>query len=307
MGHDWYNRYGGFEDRVILLGTGYFLQKLCSANAVFLSGFEINLESKLFRHFYTIHCFVEEKIITTAYALLYNNSKEAYSKMLKMIKNSVKRKRLDFKPSTFYIDVDINLMSSIEEIFGKEVTIKLSLYDYANSVWFKVKSLGLAQSDDRNVEKAIRRMCCLAIIPVDQIEDAWIKIKEEAPQNENLLELISYINEAFMISKDGHKFDKNTWNHYDTDNIKMINHLEGWSDFIDEDNKKTDLSVKNFIIKLKKKQGDFEKEIFVNQKKSNEISKIPKKYKALEEKFKHAKERLENGKISVIEYLDEII
>lgn len=95
-----------------------------------------------------------------------------------------------------------------------------------------------------------------------------------------------------MISNGGHELDKIVWNHYNTENIiKTINLQEGWNDYINEAFNKSDLSIKNFILKLKNKNLDFEMEIITNQKKSNEISKIPKKFKTIEEKFKHAKER----------------
>jgi hypothetical protein len=104
------------------------------------------------------------------------------------------------------------------------------------------------------------------------------------------LELVSYVTEAFMISNGGHKFDKNLWNHYDTNDINSINHLEGWNDFIENINKSY-LSIKNVVAKLKNKQQSFEMTFVTNQEKSNEISEIPKKFKFIEEQFKRAKQR----------------
>lgn len=95
-----------------------------------------------------------------------------------------------------------------------------------------------------------------------------------------------------MISNGDHEFNKTVWNYYNTENIiKTINLTAGWNDYIDETINNSDLSIKNFILKLKNKNLDFEMEIITNQEKSNEISKIPKKFKTIEEKFKHAKER----------------
>lgn len=80
------------------------------------------------------------------------------------------------------------------------------------------------------------------------------------------------------------------WNHYDTDNIKTISYLDGFNDFIDANIKNSNLSAIDCIIKLKSMQQDFEMEIS-NPEKSNLASKIPKKYKFLEAKFNHAKEK----------------
>lgn len=105
--------------------------------------------------------------------------------MFQIFRFVANKNKVKFNPSNIYIDVNLNLIPAIEEILMKEITIKLSLYHYANSIWYKVKSLGLSQNDDVNIEKTIRRMCFLAMIPVEQIDDIWIKIKEEAPQNES--------------------------------------------------------------------------------------------------------------------------
>jgi len=106
--------------------------------------------------------------------------------MFQIIKDTSHINNLRFNPSKFYIDVDLNIIPTIEEMFGLHKTIiKLSLYYYANTIWHKVISLGLSQHDDYNLEKTIRRMCFLALIPLDHIGEIWTKIKYEAPQNES--------------------------------------------------------------------------------------------------------------------------
>lgn len=110
---------------------------------------------------------------------------EACSKMFQIINFAANKNKVKFNPSNIYVDTNANLIPAIEKILMKEITIKLSLYHYANSIWYKVNSLRLSQTDDVNIEKTIRRICVLAMIPVEQIDDIWIKIKETAPQNES--------------------------------------------------------------------------------------------------------------------------
>jgi len=106
--------------------------------------------------------------------------------MLRLINSTANRNNFKLNPTKFYIDVDLNIIHSIEGTFGRRgIAIKLSLYHYTNSIWYKVKCLGLLQNNDFNIQKTIRRMCLLALVPVEQIEDTWIIIKEEAPQNES--------------------------------------------------------------------------------------------------------------------------
>jgi len=103
------------------------------------------------------------------------------------------------------------------------------------------------------------------------------------------LELISYITDTFIISNGG-LLNKTVWNHYDTNNIKTINHLEGFDDFTNEDINNSNLSTKNCIIKLKNMQQNFEMDSTTTGK-SNVIPMIPKKYKNFEEHFNNAKQR----------------
>jgi len=106
--------------------------------------------------------------------------------MLQIIKDTSHNNNLEFNPSNFYIDVDLNIIPTIKVMFGlHKKTIKLSLYYYANIIWHKVICLGLSQNSDPNIIKTIRRMCCLALVPLEQIEETWTKIKNEAPQNES--------------------------------------------------------------------------------------------------------------------------
>jgi len=105
--------------------------------------------------------------------------------MLQVIKDTSHNNNLEFNPSNFYIDVDLNIQPIITEIFGPHKIIKLSLYYYSNVIWHKVKSLGLSQNNNCNIERTIRRMCLLALIPLEKIDETWTKIKDEAPQNES--------------------------------------------------------------------------------------------------------------------------
>ncbi|CAI6357477.1 unnamed protein product [Macrosiphum euphorbiae] len=71
-GKDFILGYGYYEDRIVVLGTIEFLRKLCSTDTVFMSSYNIKLESKLFRHLYTLHCFVDERLVPMVF-IIYSN------------------------------------------------------------------------------------------------------------------------------------------------------------------------------------------------------------------------------------------
>jgi len=61
--------YDCYEDLIVVLGTKEFLRKLCSTDTVFMSSYNIKLELQLFKHLYTIHCFVDEKLVPMVFII----------------------------------------------------------------------------------------------------------------------------------------------------------------------------------------------------------------------------------------------
>jgi len=112
------------------------------------------------------------------------------------------KNKMKFNPGKIYTDMEANLIPAIENtVSSNNIKMQLSLYHFVNAIWNKVQSLGLSQNDDVNIEKTIRRICLLGMIPVEQIDDIWIKIKEEAPQNEsNKNNFIIYLTNILLIN-----------------------------------------------------------------------------------------------------------
>ena len=83
------------------------------------------------------------------------------------------------------LDYEVAAIQALKSIFPS-CKISGCFYHFTQYLWKKIQELGLAVDYKNNEE--VRRMCTsLALIPVDNVEDGWLCIKETAPQKIKLL------------------------------------------------------------------------------------------------------------------------
>jgi len=107
--------------------------------------------------------------------------------MFNIIKEAALRNDLAFKPKTFQIDFEIGMIVAIRDSFGYNIEIKGCLFHFGQSIWRQVQKLGLVHDYTHNdeVKKTVRRICALALVPIDEIDECWSIIHAEAPVNES--------------------------------------------------------------------------------------------------------------------------
>jgi len=107
--------------------------------------------------------------------------------MFKLIKKAANRIDLIFHPKCFQIDFEIGTIMEIKEIFGHQTKIKRCLFHFGQSIWRKVQNVGLSEEYKNNAEVklTVRRICALALVSIDKIDECWTTIHAEAPNNES--------------------------------------------------------------------------------------------------------------------------
>jgi len=107
--------------------------------------------------------------------------------MFNIIKEAALRNDLAFKPKTFQIDFEIGMIVAIRDSFGYNIEIKGYLFHFGQSIWRQVQKVGLVHDYTHNdeVKKMVRRICVLALVPIDEIDECWSIIHAEAPVNES--------------------------------------------------------------------------------------------------------------------------
>jgi len=107
--------------------------------------------------------------------------------MFNIIKETALRNDLAFEPKTFQIDFEIGMIVAIRDSFGYNTEIKGCLFHFGQSIWRQVQKVGLAHEYTQNdeVKKTVRRICALALVPTEEIDECWSMIHAEAPVNES--------------------------------------------------------------------------------------------------------------------------
>jgi len=76
---------------------------------------------------------------------------------------------------------------AIKEIFGHQTKIKGCLFNLGQSIFHKVQNVGLSEEYKNNAEVklTVRRICALALVPIDEIDECWTTIHAEDLNNES--------------------------------------------------------------------------------------------------------------------------
>lgn len=85
-------------------------------------------------------------------------------------------------------------------------------------------------------------------------------------------------------------FQRQMWNHYDTEGIRTINLLEGWHAALNRSINRYKPNIYVLIKELKNQQQNFEIEILA-QRNGNPKPKSNPKYRKLEKRLQNAKKR----------------
>ncbi|KAF0706858.1 MULE domain-containing protein, partial [Aphis craccivora] len=120
-----------------------------------------------------------------------------------------------------------------------------------------------------------------------------------------VLKLLNYFTETYL-DPDICLFNRNMWNHFNTDGARTINHLEGWHAALNKAIGRTKPNIFILIKELKNQQTNFELDL-IAQKNCIRPQNMKTKYRKLKERLSFAKERLQNGAICILEYLDDIM
>lgn len=118
--------------------------------------------------------------------MLPNKSSDTYRRMFKIIKDAAERIGKTFNPQNVQIDFEIGMIVAIRESFNNAI-IKGCLFHFGQAIWRKVQNIGLTNDyiNKIEVQKTIRRISALALVPIDQIDECWTIIHSEAPIDES--------------------------------------------------------------------------------------------------------------------------
>lgn len=93
----------------------------------------------------------------------------------------------NFNPESLTLDFEISAIQSIIQIFPSAQIYGCNFH-FNQSLWRKVQNIGLASSykDNADIRLHVRMCSALAHIPIGDIDEGWIIIMSNSPDNDKL-------------------------------------------------------------------------------------------------------------------------
>jgi len=124
------------------------------------------------------------------------------------------------------LDFEISTIQSIKQIFPNAEIYGCNFH-FNQSLWRKVQNIGLASNykDDADIRLHVRMCSALAHIPIDDIDEGWIIIMTNTPDNDKLQIFYDYFIEQWLENP---IISRSVWNCYQRRH-RTNNIVEGWN------------------------------------------------------------------------------
>ncbi|KAL8617637.1 hypothetical protein ACOMHN_038029 [Nucella lapillus] len=225
-----------------------------------------------------------------------NKSQHTYTRLFDTITRLCHERNLPLSPQIIQTDFEIAAIQAYQISFPQS-RIRGCFFHFTQSLWRKVQNLGLAvpYRELQEVKSFVRRMAALPLVPLEELDNAWMIIHGEAPGDvqgigERVEELCDY-----MI-----------WSHFDTlgeDTVKTNNHLESYHAAFAKNFRCAHPNIFVLVSALKRKQK--ETEIAINRLNAGHAP--PPKKRATREKhlrMSRIRTQLQNGQRDILSYVD---
>lgn len=175
-------------------------------------------------------------------------------------------------------------------------------FHFTQCIWRKTQQSGLQTQYKENevIKTLVRRAAVLPLVPLQSVEDVWFNALtdlENADININTIPFTDYVTTQWVES------DQQIWNHFDHDESRTTNHLEGWHSKIKKQIQQAHPNIYTFITHLKQIQSANEVNI-IQIRAGGLPTRKRRKYRNIDNRLQLLKQRLRNGEITVINYAD---
>lgn len=168
---------------------------------------------------------IEGVSLNIAYFLLPGKSREVYVIAFRKFDEALRAYGRSFELRIVRTDYELALIQAMLSIFPG-VRHRGCPFHFAQAVWRKVQSLGLAKAyqEDPQIKMFVRQTISLAFVPPTFVRIAWRNLKSSAPTATGVSKLILYFEDTRMTGN----YDIEPWNHYQNDRARTDNLKEAW-------------------------------------------------------------------------------
>lgn len=289
----------GEHDKILVFTTDENIRHLSRAKVLYCDG-TFDKCPAIFGQLYTIHAFIENKMFPLVYALLPNKSQRTYERFLDIVKHRSETIQCRISPDYIFTDFERAAQNALNLTFpGSQ--LKGCFFHYSQAIWKYAQKCHLSTRYKREpqVTRLIRRAIALPFVPVGQIEDVWLNILEDSPEDADITTFTDYVTTYWVEGDHGRML----WNHYETNGPRTTNHVEGWHRKLSMQIPCSNPNIFSAIDFIKIEQAYVE--VTVQQLLSGgSLQPRKRKYRNLDNALLSYKRDLETGEKTIMEFLD---
>lgn len=197
------NYQGGDEgriDRILAFSSPDCMRILSQASIWFMDG-NFAMAPTIFRQVYVVRVPFHGSYLTCLYAFLPGKTREAYSTLFTGIFGKMTEMGLEVAVNETVTDFEMAVVGAIRATFPHDVHIRGCFYHLTQSLWRKIRTLGLETYYHENDEFRVlsRMIVSLAFLPMDRVEEGMDYLIEIWPDDiPNGKQLLEYFEDTYV-------------------------------------------------------------------------------------------------------------
>ena len=154
----------------------------------------VDFQEDGFEQFYIIHGCYKNIVLPCVFALLTNKTKEIYRNLISELKDGAARIKLKLEPHYVMLDFEAAAIDAYLHHFIN-IEIKLCHFHFGQNVFKKIVETGFKKqyTDDVDLKCWVKQIIALALIPPEEVEDAFVELSLNAPEQYDLTAFLDYI------------------------------------------------------------------------------------------------------------------
>ena len=164
-------------------------------------------------------------MVPVCYALLPDKNSDTYKRLFRLLQRKAAQFNLVINPTIIQVDFEKAVINTISEVFPL-ASIRGCYFHFTQSIWRAVQRHGLtvAYREDGIVAKIVRRTLGLPFLTANRVENVWLRVIEECPQQ--CQEFVDYVTSTY-VDEINACFPHEIWCHFDNaTGIRTNNDLE---------------------------------------------------------------------------------
>ena len=169
-----------------------------------------------------------EKMLPLVYILMQKRTFKAYDELFSQLKLIGEKYSTPLAPKMALTDFEKAARKALRFHFTN-ITLKGCFFHFKQAIGRWIFKNAYKQTFHNNIEfkKWFRKVSCLAVVPLDQVVEAWELIKVESSSLLiNVKPIIKYFENTWMIN--GH-FPPEEWNQFGSMDDRTNNYVEGYN------------------------------------------------------------------------------